>query len=149
MIPSGVQIPDPPPRSPAVPERLFDRSGLPVLSLLSRLIDAGPLVHLAAVNPDGSPQVSVTWIGLDPYAVLHTRATVEPSGQAWDLLNRLTKVYMSPDAEFPASRTRLHRAVRGRADRRHRPVGTAACFTSRSVCFVSRVSGLVRPTPSP
>lgn len=110
---------------------------------LSKLIDAGPLVHLATVNPDGSPQVSVIWVGLDggqlvsghmsryrklrnierdprvvlsfdaprepgvflnPYAVLHARATVEPSGQAWDLLNRLTKVYMSPDAEFPAPR---------------------------------------------
>jgi PPOX class probable F420-dependent enzyme len=108
---------------------------------LATLIEAGPLAHLATVNPDGSPQVSVIWIGLDgdqlvsghmsryrklrnierdprvvlsfdaprepgvflnPYAVLHARATVEPSDQTWDLLNRLTKVYMSPDAEFPA-----------------------------------------------
>jgi PPOX class probable F420-dependent enzyme len=108
---------------------------------LGKLIEAGPLVHLATVNSDGSPQVTVIWIGLDggqlvsghmnrylklrnierdprvvlsfdaphepgvflsPYAVLHARATVEPSDQAWDLLNRLTKVYMSPDAEFPA-----------------------------------------------
>jgi PPOX class probable F420-dependent enzyme len=110
---------------------------------LSKLIEAGPLVHLATVNPDSSPQVSVIWVGLDgsqlvsghmsnyrklrnierdprvvlsfaaprepgiflnPYAVLHARATVEPSDQTWDLLNRLTKVYMSPSAEFPAPR---------------------------------------------
>jgi PPOX class probable F420-dependent enzyme len=110
---------------------------------LGKLIEAGPLVHLSTINADGSPQVSVIWIGRDgdqlvsghmsrylklrnierdprvvlsfdaprepgvflsPYAVLRARATVEPSSQAWDLLNRLTKVYMSPSAEFPAPR---------------------------------------------
>lgn len=39
---------------------------------------------------------------LNPYAVLRARAAVQPSDGAWDLLNRLAKVYMSPDAEFPA-----------------------------------------------
>jgi PPOX class probable F420-dependent enzyme len=99
------------------------------------------MVHLSTINADGSPQVTVIWIGLDgddlvsghmsrhlklrnlerdpravlsfdaarvpgvvmnPYAVLRVRATVEPSDEAWDLLNRLAKVYMAPDAEFPA-----------------------------------------------
>jgi PPOX class probable F420-dependent enzyme len=108
---------------------------------LRTLIDSGPLAHLSTINPDGSPQVSVIWIGLDgddivsghmaryaklrnierdprvvlsfvaprdpsavlnPYAVLRARAVVEPSDGTWDLLNRLTKVYMSPDDEFPA-----------------------------------------------
>lgn len=108
---------------------------------LDELIKAGPLAHLSTINSDGSPQVSVIWIGqdgdqlvsahmsrylklrnierdprvvlsfdaprepgvfLNPYAVLHARATVEPSDRAWDLLNQLTKVYMSPDTEFPA-----------------------------------------------
>ena len=41
---------------------------------------------------------------LNPYAVLHTRATVEPTDQAWDLLDRLAKVYVSPDITFPAPR---------------------------------------------
>ncbi len=110
---------------------------------LRELIESGPLAHLSTVNPDGSPQVSVIWIGLDgdfvvsghlnwhvklrnierdprvalsfdaprepgvflnPYAVLHARAAIEPSDGAWDLLDRLAKVYMSPDAEFPASK---------------------------------------------
>jgi PPOX class probable F420-dependent enzyme len=110
---------------------------------LRELIESGPLTHLSTINADGSPQVTVIWIGLDgeelvsghlghyrklrnmerdprvvlsfvaprdreavlnPYAVLRARATVEPSDGAWDLLNRLTKVYMSPDAEFPAPR---------------------------------------------
>jgi len=108
---------------------------------LRELIESGPLTHLSTINPDGSPQVSVIWIGLDgddivsghmshyaklrnierdprvvlsfdaprdpsvvlnPYAVLRARATVEASDGAWDLLDRLTKVYMSPDDEFPA-----------------------------------------------
>lgn len=108
---------------------------------LRDLIESGPMAHLSTINADGSPQVSVIWIGLDgdeivsghmnryvklrnierdprvvlsfdaprtpnvflnPYAVLRARATVEPSDEAWDLLNRLTKVYMSPDEEFPA-----------------------------------------------
>ena len=110
---------------------------------LRELIEAGPLAHLATINADGTPQVSVIWIGLDgddvvsghlnwyaklrnidrdprvvlsfdaprqpgvvmnPYAVLTARATIEPSDQTWDLLNRLAKVYIAPDAEFPAPR---------------------------------------------
>src|SRR2546423_12229587 len=103
-------------------------SGLP--TELRNLIASGPMAHLSTINPDGSPQVTVIWVGLDgdellsghmglhkklrniqrdprvalsvdaprepgvflnPYAVLHARATVEPSEQAWDLLNRLAK----------------------------------------------------------
>ena len=29
------------------------------------LIESGPLAHLSTINPDGSPQVTVIWIGLD------------------------------------------------------------------------------------
>ena len=116
-------------------------SGLP--SELRHLIESGPMTHLSTINPDGTPQVTVIWIGLDgdellsghmrwwtklrnierdprvvlsfdaprdrdafmnPYAVLRAHATIEPTEQAWDLLNWLTKVYTSPDAEFPAPR---------------------------------------------
>lgn len=98
------------------------------------------MAHLSTINPDGSPQVSVIWIGLDgddltsghmgwyaklrnierdprvvlsfdaprmpgvflnPYAVLRAQATVQASDDVWDLLDRLAKVYMSPDAEYP------------------------------------------------
>ncbi|MDR0342818.1 MAG: PPOX class F420-dependent oxidoreductase [Nocardiopsaceae bacterium] len=108
---------------------------------LRDLIESGPLAHLTTINADGSPQVSVIWIGLDgddlvsghmswyaklrnidrdprvvlsftaprdptvflnPYAVVRARATIEPSNETWDLLNRLTKVYMSARTEFPA-----------------------------------------------
>ncbi len=108
---------------------------------LRQLIESGPFAFVSTINADGSPQVSVVWIGLDgdeivsghmghyvklrnierdprvvisflggdvpgsflePYAVLHTRATVEASNDAWHLLNRLTKVYLGPDNDFPA-----------------------------------------------
>jgi PPOX class probable F420-dependent enzyme len=32
---------------------------------LRRLIASGPMAHLSTINPDGSPQVTVIWIGLD------------------------------------------------------------------------------------
>jgi PPOX class probable F420-dependent enzyme len=114
-------------------------SGLP--RELRDLITSGPMAHLSTINTDGSPQVTVIWIGLDgddlvsghmsrqaklrnierdprvvlsfdaprvpgvflnEYAVLRARAAVQPSNDVWDLLNRLAKVYMSADAEFPA-----------------------------------------------
>lgn len=30
-----------------------------------RLIESGALAHLVTVNPDGSPQVSIMWVGVD------------------------------------------------------------------------------------
>jgi PPOX class probable F420-dependent enzyme len=107
---------------------------------LRELIEFGPLAHLTTVNSDGTPQVTVIWIGLDgddivsghmtnqrkhrnierdpqvvlsfvaprvpgtflnEYAVLRAAAVIEPGG-AWNLLNRLAKVYMDPSSEFPA-----------------------------------------------
>jgi len=108
---------------------------------LRDLIESGPMAHLSTINADGSPQVTVIWVGLDgddlvsghmswyaklrnierdprvvlsfdaprvagaflnEYAVLRARASIEPGDAAWDLLNRLAKVYVAPDAEFPA-----------------------------------------------
>ena len=136
-------------------------SGLP--RELRDMIESGPMAHLSTINADGSPQVSVIWIGLDgddlvsghmaryaklrnierdprvalsfdaprvpgiflnPYAVLRARAAVQPGDDAWNLLNRLAKVYVSPDAEFPgAEGARLCRALLRRAHRRRRPMG--------------------------
>ena len=101
------------------------------------------MAHLSTINVDGSPRVTVIWVGLDgddlvsahlgwhaklrnidrdprvalsfdaprdriaflnPYAVLRAGAPIQPSDGAWDVLNRLTKVYISPDTEFPAPR---------------------------------------------
>ncbi len=98
------------------------------------------MVHLSTVNPDGSPQVTVIWLGIDgndlvsthmrdnvklrnirrdhrvvlsfdaprepgvwinPYAVIHAQAEVEPSPRIWDLMAMNAKVYVSPDAELP------------------------------------------------
>jgi PPOX class probable F420-dependent enzyme len=114
-------------------------SALPVE--LRDLIESGPMAHLSTINADGSPQVTVIWIGLDgddlvsghmswhvklrnierdprvvlsfdaprvpgallnDYAALRARAAIEPGDGAWDLLNRLAKVYTAPDAEFAA-----------------------------------------------
>jgi PPOX class probable F420-dependent enzyme len=112
---------------------------------LRQLIESGPLAHLSTINADGSPQVSVIWLGLDGddlvtshmrreqlklrnidrdprvvlsfdaprepgvflahHAVIRARATIEgPTEEAWELLDRLAKVYIAPDATFPAPR---------------------------------------------
>jgi PPOX class probable F420-dependent enzyme len=110
---------------------------------LRALISSGPMAHLSTVNPDGSPQVSVIWIGLDgddlvsghqhagvkirnmqrdprvvlsfdaprvqgrfldENAVLRAEAVVEATDQAWDLLDRLSRVYIGPEATFPVER---------------------------------------------
>jgi hypothetical protein len=39
-------------------------------SELRALIESGPLAHLSTINADGSPQVTVVWIGLDGDDVL-------------------------------------------------------------------------------
>jgi len=108
---------------------------------LRDLIASGPMAHLSTINADGSPQVTIIWIGLDgddlvsghlarhvklrniardprvvlsfdaprvpraflnEYVVLRARAAVQPNDDAWNLLNRLAKVYIAPDAQFPA-----------------------------------------------
>jgi PPOX class probable F420-dependent enzyme len=112
---------------------------------LRQLIESGPLAHVSTIGADGSPHVTVVWLGLDgddlltahmhrgnrklgnverdprvtvsfeaphepgvflaPYAVIRARAAIEgPTEAAWDLLNRLAKVYVAPDAPFPAPR---------------------------------------------
>jgi PPOX class probable F420-dependent enzyme len=121
---------------------------------LCALIEAGPLAHLVTVNPDGSPQVTVIWIGLDgddivsghmnlskklrnvrtddrvvisleaprqpgvflaEYAVISGHGEVVDGG-ARDVLDRLGKIYVTPDFEFPPTegegyvlRTRVER----------------------------------------
>ena len=112
---------------------------------LRQLIESGPLAHLSTINADGSPQVSVIWLGIDgddlvtshmsrkqlklrnierdprvvlsleaprepgvflaPHAVIKASAAIEgPTEDAWELLDRLAKVYVAPDSTFPAPR---------------------------------------------
>jgi PPOX class probable F420-dependent enzyme len=112
---------------------------------LRGLVETGPLAHLSTVGADGSPQVSVIWLGLDgedlvtshmrrgqlklrnierdprvvlsfvappepgvflaPHAIVRAHATIEgPTEEAWELLNRLHKVYVDAAGTFPAPR---------------------------------------------
>ena len=104
------------------------------------VVTAGRLAHMVTVNEDGSPQVSIVWVGLDgdtvvsghlsgrqrklanlrrdpriaisieaedsneyglqQHVILHGTAEVTEGG-APELLARLAKVYLGPDAEFP------------------------------------------------
>jgi len=106
---------------------------------IRQLIDCGPLAHLTTLNADGSPQVSVVWVGImddefvcghlaehqkvknirrDPrvalsllgsgknriglqqYLVVYGQARITEGG-AVPLLERLARVYLGPEVEFP------------------------------------------------
>jgi PPOX class probable F420-dependent enzyme len=108
------------------------------------LIASGPLAHLTTLNPDGSPQVTVVWVGIeddelvcahmgewqkvknvrrDPrvalsllgpetnamglreYLVVYGKARATKGGAA-ALLQRLARIYIGPDAEFPPASVR-------------------------------------------
>lgn len=65
--------------------------------------------HVKLRNIERDPRVVLSFdalrvpgVFLNEYAVLRARAVVEPSDGTWDLLNRLAKVYIAPDVEFPA-----------------------------------------------
>ena len=109
------------------------------LDSVRELIESGPLAHLVTINADGSPQVTIVWIGIedeeivaghlsrhrkvenvlrDPrvalsleaegtnsigmrdYAVIYGRARITEGG-APELLQRLARIYVAPDATFP------------------------------------------------
>ena len=74
-----------------------------------------------ALSFDAPPESGVF---LTPYAVLHAHASLEHGDAAWDLLDRLAKVYLAPDAPFPAPRAPgfLVR-YRVRPDHRRRSLG--------------------------
>jgi PPOX class probable F420-dependent enzyme len=64
--------------------------------------------HAKLRNMERDPRVVLSFAAprvpgefLNPYAVLRANATIEPSEDTWDLLNRLTKVYVAPGSEFP------------------------------------------------
>ena len=102
------------------------------------MLESNALAHLATINPDGSPQVSVIWVGLDgdeiiaahvpnnqkvknirrdgrvaltletgnvnemgltEYLVITGTAHITEGG-AVDVLRKLAKTYIGPDAEF-------------------------------------------------
>lgn len=110
-----------------------------LLESVRDLVESGPLAHLVTINADGSPQVTVVWIGIeddqivsghlfrhrkvrnvlrDPrvalsleapganaigmrnYAVVYGRARITEGG-APELLQRLARTYVGPDAVFP------------------------------------------------
>jgi PPOX class probable F420-dependent enzyme len=103
------------------------------------VLESDRLAHLVTLNPDGSPQVTCVWVGLegdeivsghlgsrqklrnverDPrvaisieskrtnelglqeYLVVHGRARIQEGG-APELLQRLARTYIGPDAVFP------------------------------------------------
>jgi PPOX class probable F420-dependent enzyme len=88
------------------------------------VLESDALGHLVTINPDGSPQVSVVWVGVDGDEIiaahvpehrkvknirrdgrvalsLETDRTARiTEGGAVEILRELAKTYIGPDAEF-------------------------------------------------
>ena len=108
------------------------------------LLPNAPLAHLTTLNSDGSPQVTVVWVGIEneefvighlathkkvrnvqrdarvalsllgdktnaqglrEYVVIYGTARVTEGG-AVDLLQRLGRIYLGPNADFPPAAMR-------------------------------------------
>lgn len=93
--------------------------GTPQVSVVWAAVDDGELVtaHMRRTqaklrNIDRDPRVTLSFMAppepgifMAHYAVLKARATIEgPSEDAWELLDRMAKVYVGPDVTFPAPR---------------------------------------------
>lgn len=102
---------------PLVHLTTLNADGSPQVTVVWAGFDDGDLVtahlprHLKIRNMERDPRVVLSFLAppeegvfLQPYAVLKARATVEPSDRAWDVLDGLAKIYLSPDAAFPAPR---------------------------------------------
>ena len=130
-----------PPRRAPPPPRAGKLAGLSALPESARaVLESGALAHLVTNNPNGTPQISCVWVGMDGdeivcahlsgaqrklmnvardprvalsleaqdanaigmrhYLVVHGRARVTPGG-APELLQKLARVYVGPDAIFP------------------------------------------------
>lgn len=81
---------------------------------LRALIESGPMAHLSTINPDGSLQVTVIWIGLDGGDLVstHMRDNVKLKN-----IRREPRVALSFDVprEPPASgSTLMQSCMRGR-----------------------------------
>ena len=111
---------------------------------IRELLPKAPLAHLTTINSDGSPQVTVVWVGIedeefvighlaahkkvrnvqrDPrvalsllgdktnahglreYVVIYGDARVT-EGAAVDLVERLARIYLGPNSDFPPASMR-------------------------------------------
>jgi PPOX class probable F420-dependent enzyme len=126
-----------------VPPQIFDvrpqEKVMTISPAIRELIDSGPLAHVTTLNTDGSPQVSVVWVGIDgnefvtahmgawqkvknlrkdprvalsllgrgknsmglqDYLVVYGTARITEGGAA-ELLQRLARIYLGPEVDFP------------------------------------------------
>lgn len=102
---------------PLVHLSTINADGSPQVSVIWAGLDGDQLVtghmrhQVKHRNIERDPRVVLSFLApheegafLQPYAVAKARAEVEPSDGAWDLLDRLAKIYLGPEETFPAPR---------------------------------------------
>jgi Pyridoxamine 5'-phosphate oxidase len=80
--------------------------GIELAPELRDLVDSGALAHLTTINADGSPQVTVIWVGRDGDELLsaHMDQRLKLRNIERDPRVVLGRVYVGPDFEFPAAK---------------------------------------------
>ncbi|MGL5817702.1 MAG: PPOX class F420-dependent oxidoreductase [Phycicoccus sp.] len=80
---------------------------------LKAIVEAGPLAHVTTVNADGSPQVTVVWVGLDgdELVTAHLMESVKVRNARRD--PRVVMSFLGP--EVPGEFMRRHAVLHTRA----------------------------------
>ena len=95
------------------------------------LIESGSLAHLVTLNPDGSPQVTCIWVGLEQDEIVSGHLNVG-SGEATKHRPRPTCRPLNRGHRDPAAGSQaVPRRPRAGASRRRRSPGTAAATRPR------------------
>jgi PPOX class probable F420-dependent enzyme len=77
------------------------------------LIESGALAHLVTINPDGSPQVSIVWVGLDGDEIIS--AHLPANQQKLRNIRRDPRVALSFEGTGTTNGMRHHLVVHGTA----------------------------------
>ena len=94
---------------------------------LRDLVATGPLCHLSTLNPDGSPQVTVVWVGADGDELVTAHLPHNQKVRNMERDPRVVLSFLGPHEEGA-----LPAAVRRRAsarDRRPAPTTPGTCST--------------------
>jgi len=76
------------------------------------LLQSGRLAHLVTINPDGSPQISVVWIGVDGDEIVLAHLG---GGQKMRNIERDSRVALSVEGTDMQAGLQQHLVVRGTA----------------------------------
>ena len=95
---------------------------------LRDLVATGPLCHLTTLNPDGSPQVTVVWVGADGDDLVTAHLPHNQKVRNMERDPRVVLSFLGPDE--PGAFLQPYAVVRARADVSRPPTRRGTCSTA-------------------